>query len=192
MAFKFVITAEENPDLHYSDRTMLQHNSNELARRHDVFHHTIWPTAWNAPWSYFLYWLLWKLMLNTQLSIRWFQTPWCTCDLIAMFTGHFTVAEDKETTREVSGVKKVGMIAGGTGSSLNSLHHSDVIMGAMTSQITSINRLFRRRSKKTSKLRVTSLCAGNSPVTGEFPAQWPATRKMFSFDDVIKAPGCFQ
>ena len=31
--------------------------------------------------------------------------------------------------------------------------------------------LFRRRSKKTSKLRVTGLCAGNSPVTGEFPAQ---------------------
>ena len=34
-----------------------------------------------------------------------------------------------------------------------------------------LNRLFRRRSKKTSKLRVTSLCAGNSPGTGEFPAQ---------------------
>ena len=33
------------------------------------------------------------------------------------------------------------------------------------------NRLFRRRSKKTSKLRVTGLCAGNSPETGEFPAQ---------------------
>ena len=33
-----------------------------------------------------------------------------------------------------------------------------------------LNRLFRRRSKKTSKLRVTGLCAGNSPVTGEFPA----------------------
>ena len=31
--------------------------------------------------------------------------------------------------------------------------------------------LFRCRSKKTSKLRVTGLCAGNSPVTGEFPAQ---------------------
>ena len=31
--------------------------------------------------------------------------------------------------------------------------------------------LFRRRSQKTSKLRVTGLCAGNSPVTGEFPAQ---------------------
>ena len=32
------------------------------------------------------------------------------------------------------------------------------------------NRLFRRRSKKTSKFRVTCLCAGNSIVTGEFPA----------------------
>ena len=34
-----------------------------------------------------------------------------------------------------------------------------------------LNRLFRRRSKKTPKLRVTGLCAGNSPGTGEFPAQ---------------------
>ena len=34
-----------------------------------------------------------------------------------------------------------------------------------------LNRLFRRRSKKTSKLRVTVLCVGNSPWTGEFPAQ---------------------
>ena len=42
-----------------------------------------------------------------------------------------------------------------------------------------LNRWFRRRSKKTSKLRVTGLCAGNSPVTG------PVTRKMFPFDDVI-------
>ena len=34
-----------------------------------------------------------------------------------------------------------------------------------------LNRLFRRKSKKTSKLRVTGHCAGNSPGTGEFPAQ---------------------
>ena len=31
--------------------------------------------------------------------------------------------------------------------------------------------LFRRRLKETSKLRVTGLCEGNSPLTGEFPAQ---------------------
>ena len=64
-------------------------------------------------------------------------------------------------------------------------------MGLMASQITSLtidlfNRLFRRRSKKTSsKLRVTGLCTGNSPVTGEFSAQGPVTRKIFQFDDVI-------
>ena len=34
-----------------------------------------------------------------------------------------------------------------------------------------LNRLFRRRSKKTSKHHVTGLCEGNSLVTGEFPAQ---------------------
>ena len=35
----------------------------------------------------------------------------------------------------------------------------------------SLNRLFRRRSKKTSKLRITGLCEGNQPVTGGFPPQ---------------------
>ena len=34
-----------------------------------------------------------------------------------------------------------------------------------------LNLLFRRRSNKTSKLRITGLWAGKSPVTGEFPAQ---------------------
>ena len=34
-----------------------------------------------------------------------------------------------------------------------------------------LSRLFRHRTKKTSKLRVTGLCAGNSPGTGEFPTQ---------------------
>ena len=50
---------------------------------------------------------------------------------------------------------------------------SRVIMGAMAFQITSrfFNHLFGRRWKKTSKLRVTGLYEGNSPVTDEFPAQ---------------------
>ena len=43
-----------------------------------------------------------------------------------------------------------------------------------------LNRLFRRRSKKTSKLRVTGLCAENSPVTGEFPAQMASNAENVS------------
>ena len=43
-----------------------------------------------------------------------------------------------------------------------------------------LKRLFRRRSKKTPKLRVTGHCAGNSPVTGEFPAQRASSVKNVS------------
>ena len=48
-----------------------------------------------------------------------------------------------------------------------------------------LNRLFRRRSKKTSKLRVTGLCVGNSPGPVNSPHKGPVTRKMFPFDGVI-------
>ena len=43
-----------------------------------------------------------------------------------------------------------------------------------------LNRLFGCRSKKTSKLRVTGLCAGNSPGTGEFPAQMASNAENVS------------
>ena len=48
-----------------------------------------------------------------------------------------------------------------------------------------LKRLLRRKSKKTSKLRVTGLCAGNSPRPVNSPYKWPVTRKMFQFHDVI-------
>ena len=38
---------------------------------------------------------------------------------------------------------------------------------------------------KTSKLRVTGLCDGNSPVTGEFPAQRASNAETIPFDNVI-------
>ena len=41
------------------------------------------------------------------------------------------------------------------------------------------NRIFRRRSKKTSKLRVTGICAGNSARTGGFPAQMASKAENF-------------
>ena len=56
------------------------------------------------------------------------------------------------------------------------VHYSDVIMGSIAPQITSLaivcsSVYWGADQRKTSKLRVTGLCAGNSPVTGEFPAQ---------------------
>ena len=58
-------------------------------------------------------------------------------------------------------------------------------MSAIASQLTILTSVYSSRSKKTPKLHVTGLCAGNSPVTGEFPNKGPVTRKMFLFDDVI-------
>ena len=43
-----------------------------------------------------------------------------------------------------------------------------------------LNHLFGCRSKKTSKLRVTGLCVGNSPGTGEFPTQMASNTENVS------------
>ena len=43
-----------------------------------------------------------------------------------------------------------------------------------------LNQWIRRRSKKTSTLRVTGLYAGNSPVIGEFSAQMASNAENFS------------
>ena len=43
-----------------------------------------------------------------------------------------------------------------------------------------LNRLFGHRSKKTSKLRVTGVCVGNSPGTGEFPTQMASNAENVS------------
>ena len=52
-----------------------------------------------------------------------------------------------------------------------------------------LNPLFRRRSKKISKLRVTGLCAGIHRRPVNSPHKWPVTPKMFPFDDVIMCQG---
>ena len=47
------------------------------------------------------------------------------------------------------------------------------------------NRLFGRRSNKTSMLRVPGLCEGNPPVWPvDSPHKGPVTQKVFPFDDV--------
>ena len=45
-----------------------------------------------------------------------------------------------------------------------------------------LNHSFGRRSKKTSKLCVSGFCAGNSPVTGEFPAQMVSNAEKASIE----------
>ena len=55
------------------------------------------------------------------------------------------------------------------------VHCSDVIMSVMASQVTDVSIVYLTvgsgTEQKKLKLRVTGLCEGNSPVTGEFPVQ---------------------
>ena len=63
-------------------------------------------------------------------------------------------------------------------------HYNDVIMSAMASQISSLTIVYSTvysgvDHRKKSKLHVTSLCEGNSPVTSEFPAQKASNAECF-------------
>ena len=64
------------------------------------------------------------------------------------------------------------------------IHCNDFIIGAMASRITSLrivySTVYSDRSRKTSKLRVTGLCAGYSSGTGEFPAQMASNQENIS------------
>ena len=64
-------------------------------------------------------------------------------------------------------------------------HYNDVIIDAIASQITNLTIVFSTVNsdtdqRKISKLRVTGLCAGNSPEAGEFPAQMASNAENVS------------
>ena len=65
------------------------------------------------------------------------------------------------------------------------IHYNDFIMRGMASQITSLAIVYSIvysgiDKKKTSKLHVTGLCAGNSPETSEFPTQMASNAENVS------------
>ena len=83
-------------------------------------------------------------------------------------------------------LRKMKIITGGG----QSIHYSDVIMGAIGSQITSLTIVYstvyshagqRKHQSSASLAFVRGIHRG--PVHS--PHKWPVTRKMFPFDDVI-------
>ena len=71
------------------------------------------------------------------------------------------------------------------------LHYSDVIMGAMASQITSLTTVYytvysgadQRKHKSSASL---AFVRGIHRLPLNSPHKWPVTRKMFRLDGVIK------
>ena len=70
------------------------------------------------------------------------------------------------------------------------MHYSDVIMGTIASQITSLTIVYsivysdadQRKHQSSASL---AFVRGIHRGTGNSPHKWPVTRKMFPFDDVI-------
>ena len=72
-------------------------------------------------------------------------------------------------------------------------HYGDVIMSVMAYQITSLDLFtqpFIQAQIEKSKLCVTGLFAGNSPVTGESPGQRASNAERFPFHVVIMRFPC--
>ena len=110
---------------------------------------------------------------------------WCA---LTLFKGKGLSWGSSAMRSEISSVKSGQMDFAKASETFNipNSHYDDVIMSAMASQITSLTIVYsRHRSKKTSNLRVTGLCEGNSPGPVNSPHKGPVTRKMFPFDDVI-------
>ena len=123
--------------------------------------------AWRTPLAHDLLQLHTDCKLIVGLIMKvceTFHSTSSTSDEIHIFFNQqFWLNREYESGNQVHVVK------------MDFIHYNDVIMRAMVPNHQPhdclLNRLFRCRSKKTSKLRVTGLCAGNSPATGEFPAQ---------------------
>ena len=128
---------------------------------------SITETEMSSFWWNFHHWLHWKLskwQLPVQpvmkISSKWRHFRFSDCaDIIAAL--HHNVNKGKWGT----------MLMCENHLSLRWRHNDHAGVSNHQPHGCLLNRLFRRKSKKTSKLRVTGLCAGNSPGTGEFPAQ---------------------
>ena len=119
---------------------------------------TSYPTNWCANWS------------SWEIAWAWFVkkiSHWfCGYKFGSQFNAHVVFRKMPWKTS----FKDTPSSAAGS-----HFHYSDVIMSAMVSNHWRLkclpNRLFRHRSKKISKFSITGICEGNSPMTGEFPAQ---------------------
>ena len=103
-------------------------------------------------------------LLNIQLSYRWLGKPWHSHGVKAMITRDIYTNDLYSTWRCDGNAFRFPH-------SLLWRHNGRDSVSNHQPHDCLLNRLFRRRSKKTSKLRVTGLCVGNSPGTGEFPTQ---------------------
>ena len=103
---------------------------------------------------------VWPQYLITRYSL-YFQT-----DILPLYLIHAALLSSEPKHHKLARYSNVHIVI-----SLQWCHNGRDGVSNLQPRDCLLNCLFRRRSKKTSNLRVTGLCVGNSPVTGEFLAQ---------------------
>ena len=101
------------------------------------------------------------LMTNTGIIFRWKETEFCDSAHLFAHRNHVEIVFNTWRIQCTSQKRN----------SLQWRHNGRDGVSNHRCPNCLLNRLFRQRSKKTPKIRVTGLCEGNSPLTGKFPAQ---------------------
>ena len=125
-----------------------------------------------------------KKRIALHIMITWMIMPRNMINIISALISLPCISYAGCWTQDCGSSSKLAVVLGHrySNSHVNQIHKSNLYIplewrhngfdGVSNHQphVCLLNRFFKRRSQKTSKLRVTGLCAGNSPVTGEFPA----------------------
>ena len=129
-------------------------------------------------WSFDVFFVvsLYKV-LNKHHSLRWFESPWRSCGVTVMLQTSMqkVILQSIHCKMSKSQELLLWKFPLTLRLSLQWRHNGRDSVSNHQPHDSLLNRLFRRRSKKTSKLHVTGLCA----------AQMASYAEMFPFDDVI-------
>ena len=119
-------------------------------------------------------------LLKQESNLRWkSQNPIDDISTSVYFSAHRISYMGKGFSWKVSVIKKL-FASVLTGAILLWCHNKHDGISNHQPHKCLLNRLFRRRSKKTSNHRITGLCVRNSPVTCEFPAQMASNAENVS------------
>ena len=133
----------------------------------ELFHDGLGPERWN-----------WGNHITAWNWVAWFSLPWSGSlyEMATLSHLHFPISANRGCCRSLN------VLFSRTLQWRHNDHDGDSIHqphGCL------LNRLFRRRSQKTSKLRVTGLCVRIYRWPVNSPHKGPVRRNMFPFDDVI-------
>ena len=132
-----------------------------------------------------------RYTVSTSVGIRWFHS-WvsASCDFISVHVTRLFLVCKIKTCQKTSLAQFRGQGADPIWMSSYQYHYNDVIIGTIASQITSLTIVYstvysdadqRKHQSSASLAFVREIHRG--PLNS--PHEWPVTRNMFPFDDVI-------